>query len=101
MMRPSKGFAAVEQRAHSIPEASREGPRPFPSAISIANAKHAFDKARHGVRIGKHEPLRAKSGTKVAWAWRGLEVTSIFAAITLGNIGLVKLVDALLDAVHH
>jgi hypothetical protein len=101
MMWPSKVFAAVEQRAHSIPKASREGPRPFSSAISMANAKHAFDDARHDVRIGKDEPLRTKSGTKVAWVWRGLEVTSIFAAITLSNIALVKLVDALLDAVHH
>lgn len=101
MMGPSKVFAAVEQRAHSIPEASREGARPFSSPISIANAKHAFDEARDGVKIGKDEPLRTKSGSKVAWVWRSLEVTSILVAITLSNIGLVKLVDALLDAVHH
>jgi hypothetical protein len=101
MMRPSKVSAAVEHRAHSIPEASREGARPFSSPISISNAKHAFDEARDGVKIGKDEPLRTKSGTKVAWICRGLEVTIIFAAITISNVGLVKLVDALLDAVHH
>jgi hypothetical protein len=34
----------------------------------------------------------------MVWVWRGLEVTSIFAAITLCNIAVVKIVDALLDA---
>ncbi len=100
MMRPSKAFAAVEQRANSIPEASRGGPRPFSCRISMANAKQSFDDGRCDVGIGKDEPLRTKSGTKVAWVWRGLEVTIIFAVITLSNVGLVKLVDALLDAVH-
>lgn len=69
--------------------------------MSITSAKHAVDDGRYGVEIGKRESLRTNSGTKVAWVWRSLEMTSIFVAITLTNIELVKLLDVLLDAVHH
>jgi hypothetical protein len=99
-MRPSKILAAMEQLARSIPQTPHEGSGAFSSAISIVNTKLAFGDAGYGVRMGKDEPLRTKSGTKVAWLWRSLEVTSILAAITLSNIGLVKLVDTLLDVVH-
>lgn len=101
MIWPSKVFAAVEQRANSIPEGLREGSGAFSCRISMAKAKQAFDDGRCDVGVGKDEPLRTKSGTKLARVWRSLEVTSILVARTLSNIGLVKLVDALLDAVHH
>jgi hypothetical protein len=33
--------------------------------------------------------------------WRVTEIAVIFSAVTLGNIAIVKIVDALLDALHN
>jgi hypothetical protein len=79
----------VEQTAFSTTGALRGGSSLCSVTRSITNEKHA-----------NHEAL-TKSGTIVAWVRCTLEVTTIFVAITLTNIGLVKIVDTLLDAVHH
>jgi len=69
--------------------------------MSIGNARLRFDRERHGAGIGECKRLRARINARMVWVSRGLEVTSIFTAITLGNIAVVKIVDALLEAFHH
>jgi hypothetical protein len=89
-MRRNKVSVVPRQRASSIPETSQSG---FPTTL-IENGGHNF-------YASERDPPSIKTGTKVAWIWRGLEVASIFAAITLSNIVTVKVLDALLDAVHN
>lgn len=98
-MRPNKVSVVLRHSATSIPGTSQNGSG-FSNATSIGNTGHAFNAAHHYDAISKRDPPSIKSGTKVAWIWRGLEVASIFAAITLSNIVTVKVLDALLDAVH-
>lgn len=100
LMRRNKVSVVLRQRASSIPGTPQKGSG-LSNTTLIENAGHAFYAAHHDDEISKRDPPSIKSGTKVAWISRGLEVASIFAAITLSNIVTVKVLDALLDAVHN
>jgi hypothetical protein len=52
-------------------------------------------------RIGPAKGPRPRLVAGIRQIWRRLEFPCILVALTLGNIGVVKIVDALLDALHN
>jgi hypothetical protein len=69
--------------------------------MSIGSARRRIGASPCG---GSGRPSRLWLGPKVVDAclmtWRCLEAVGVFAALALGAIAVVKIVDALLDGIH-
>ncbi len=66
--------------------------------MSVGSARRRFCRASHRAHT---DSGASQTQARSAFVRRVIETICILFSITLGNIGVVKIVDALLDALHY